>query len=301
MSVRTCGFKSRPGHTMTEIQIENIISFIIPWLLAHGVKIVFILFGAFVLNRIAKKFIEKTVRKAVTSEGRSAEAERKREETLIKIFAGGLKLIVWAIAIAMALPELGINIGPILAGAGILGLAIGFGTQHMVRDFLAGLFVILENQYRVEDYICLDDTCGTVEDITLRKAILRDLHGTVHHLPHGTVNKVANYTKKLGSARMDISVAYKEDIDHVMEVINKVGKEMAGESPWKEDTLTAIQVVGTGPSNFADSGVEITVAGDTKPGTQWGILREFRKRIKYAFDKEGIEIPFPQRTVWMKK
>jgi len=100
---------------------------------------------------------------------------------------------------------------------------------------------------------------------------------------------------------MDISVAYKEDIDHVMEVINKVGKEMAEESPWKEDTLTTIQVVGTGPSNFADSGIEITVTGDTKPGTQWGILREFRKRIKYAFDKEGIEIPFPQRTVWMKK
>jgi len=286
---------------MTEIQVGNIISFIIPWLLSHGVKIVFILFGAFVLNRIGRKFIEKTVRKAVVSDRHEADAKRKREETLIKIFAGSLKLIVWIIAVAMALPELGINIGPLLAGAGILGLAIGFGTQHMVRDFLAGLFVILENQYRVEDYVCLDDTCGTIEDITLRKTILRDLHGTVHHIPHGTVSKVANYTKKLGSARMDISVAYKEDIDHVMEVINKVGKEMAEESPWKEDTLTTIQVVGTGPSNFADSGIEITVTGDTKPGTQWGILREFRKRIKYAFDKEGIEIPFPQRTVWMKK
>ena len=301
MSVRTCGFKSRPGHTMTEIQIENIISFIIPWILAHGVKIVFILFGAFVLNRIAKKFIEKAVRKAVTSEGRGAEAERKREETLIKIFAGGLKLIVWTIAIVMTLPEFGINIGPILAGAGVLGLAIGVGTQHMVRDFLAGLFVILENQYRVEDYICLDSTCGTIEDITLRKTVLRDLHGTVHHIAHGSVGIVSNYTKKLGIARMDISVAYKEDIDHVMEVINQVGKKMAEESPWKEDTLTAIQASGTGPSNFADSGVEITVSGETKVGTQWGMLREFRRRIKYAFDKEGIEIPFPQRTVWMKK
>jgi len=286
---------------MTEIQIENIISFIIPWFLSHGVKIVFILFGAFVLNRIGIKFIEKTVRKAVTSEGRGAEAERKREETLIKIFAGGLKLIVWIIAAVMTLPEFGINIGPILAGAGVLGLAIGFGTQNMVRDFLAGLFVILENQYRVEDYICLDDTCGTIEDITLRKTVLRDLHGTVHHITHGSVGIVSNYTKKLGIARMDISVAYKEDIDHVMEVINKVGKEMAEESPWKEDTLTAIQVSGTGPSNFADSGVEITVSGETKVGTQWGMLREFRRRIKYAFDKEGIEIPFPQRTVWMKK
>lgn len=267
----------------------------------HGVKIVFILFGAFVLNRIGKKFIEKTVRKAVTSEGRGAEAERKREETLIKIFAGGLNLIIWTIAIVMTLPELGINIGPILAGAGVLGLAIGFGTQNMVRDFLAGLFVILENQYRIEDYICLDDTCGTIENITLRKTVLRDLHGTVHHITHGSVGIVSNYTKKLGIARMEVSVAYKEDIDHVMEVINKVGKEMAEESPWKEDTLTAIQVSGTGPSNFADSGVDITVSGETKVGTQWGMLREFRGRIKKAFDKEGIEIPFPQRTVWMRK
>ena len=100
---------------------------------------------------------------------------------------------------------------------------------------------------------------------------------------------------------MDISVAYKEDLDHVMVVINNVGKQMAEESPWKENTLTTIQVVGTGPSNFAESGIEITVAGDTKPGAQWGMLREYRKRIRYAFDKEGIEIPFPQRTVWIQK
>lgn len=286
---------------MTDMQIENIINFIIPWFLSHGIKIVFILFGAFILNRVGKKFIEKTVRKAVTSEGRSAEAERKREETLIKIFGGGLNIIVWAIAITMTLPELGINIGPILAGAGVLGLAIGFGTQNMVRDFLAGLFVILENQYRIEDYICLDDTCGTVEDITLRKTILRATDGTVHHLSHGSITKISNYTKKFGSARMDVSVAYKEDIDHVMEVINKVGNEMSEESPWKESTITPIQVVGTGPSNFADSGMEITVSGDTEPGMHWSMLREFRRRIKYAFDKEGIEIPYPHRTVIMKK
>ena len=237
----------------------------------------------------------------LTVDGLSPEAERKREDTLTQIFVNALKIIVWTITIVMILPEFGVNIAPILAGAGILGLAIGFGTQNVVRDFLAGIFVIIENQYRVEDYICLDDTCGTVEDITLRKTILRDVHGTTHHITHGAVNKVANYTKKLATARMDISVAYSEDINHVMTVINDVGKVMAGESPWKENTLTSIQVVGTGPSNFADSGIEITVAGDTKPGAQWGMLREFRRRIKYAFDQEGIEIPLPQRTVWIKQ
>jgi len=278
---------------MPTFELTTILPLLISWGLNHGIKIIFILFGAFILNRVGKKFIEKTVRTAITIGDGSAEAERKREETLIKIFDGSLKIVVWTVAIAMTLPEFGVNIGPLLAGAGVLGLAIGFGTQNIVRDFFGGLFVILENQYRIEDYICLDDTCGTVEEITLRKTILKDLHSGVHHIPHGSVGKVTNYTKNFGNARMDVSVAYKEDIDHVIEVLNKVGRVMAEESPWKEDTLAPIQVVGTGPSNFADSGVEITVAGETEPGTQWGILREFRRRIKYAFDKEGIEIPFP--------
>ena len=256
---------------------------------------------AFAVHKLGGKAVEKTIRMAVPPDDLSPDAERKREDTMIRIFVFGLKITVWSITIVMILPEFGVNIAPILAGAGVLGLAIGFGTQNVVRDFLAGFFVIIENQYRVEDYVCLNDTCGTVEDVTLRKTILRDVHGVTHHITHGTVNRVANYTKKMATARMDISVAYKEDLDHVMVVINNVGKQMAEESPWKENTLTTIQVVGTGPSNFAESGIEITVAGDTKPGTQWGMLREYRKRIRYAFDKEGIEIPFPQRTVWLQK
>lgn len=285
---------------MPEI-MNNILDVVAPWLLVHGIKIFFLILVAFAVHKLGGKAVEKTIRTAVPPDDLSPDAERKREDTMIRIFVFGLKIIVWSITIVMILPEFGVNIAPILAGAGVLGLAIGFGTQNVVRDFLAGFFVIIENQYRVEDYICLNDTCGTVEDVTLRKTILRDVHGVTHHITHGTVNRVANYTKKMATARMDISVAYKEDLDHVMVVINNVGKQMAEESPWKENTLTTIQVVGTGPSNFAESGIEITVAGDTKPGTQWGMLREYRKRIRYAFDKEGIEIPFPQSTVWLQK
>ena len=281
--------------------MTEFINLITPWLLTHGIKIVFILFVAFTIYVIGSKTLEKLIRRAVPPDGLDPDAERKREDTLIRIFATGLKVVVWSITLMMILPEFGVNIAPILAGAGVLGLAIGFGTQNVVRDFLAGLFVIIENQYRVEDYISLDDTEGTVEDITLRKTVIRDLHGTVHHITHGSVTLVSNYTKKLGSARMSISVAYKEDLDHVMVVINRVGKQMAEESPWKENTLTAIQVVGTGPSNFGDSSIDITVTGDTKAGYQWGMLREYRRRIKYAFDQEGIEIPFPQRSVWARK
>ncbi len=281
--------------------MNNILDVVAPWLLVHGIKIFFIILVAFAVHKLGGKAVEKTIRMAVPPDDLSPDAERKREDTIIQIVVFGLKITVWSITIVMILPEFGVNIAPILAGAGVLGLAIGFGTQNVVRDFLAGFFVIIENQYRVEDYICLNDTCGTVEDVTLRKTILRDVHGVTHHITHGTVNRVANYTKKMATARMDISVAYKEDLDHVMVVINNVGKQMAEESPWKENTLTTIQVVGTGPSNFAESGIEITVAGDTKPGAQWGMLREYRKRIRYAFDKEGIEIPFPQRTVWIQR
>ena len=281
--------------------MNNILDVVAPWLLVHGIKMFFIILVAFAVHKLGGKAVENTIRMAVPPDDLSPDAERKREDTMIRIFVFGLKIIVWSITIVMILPEFGVNIAPILAGAGVLGLAIGFGTQNVVRDFLAGLFVLIENQYRVEDYICLNDTCGTVVDVTLRKTILRDVNDVTHNITHGTVNKVANYTKKLATARMDISVAYKEDLDHVMVVINDVGKQMAEDSPWKENTLTTIQVVGTGPSNFADSGIEITVAGDTKPGTQWGRLREYRRRIRYSFDKEGKEIHFPQRTGWIQR
>jgi len=266
------------------------------WFIAHGIKILVILIAVILINRIGRKFIEKTVRKAVKHVDH--EAEVKRENTLIRIFSGALNIIVWLVAIMMILPELGINVGPILAGAGILGVALGFGCQWMIRDFLAGLFIILENQYRVGDVVCLDDICGGVEDITLRKTVLRDLDGKVHHLPNGSFQKVANLTYGFSRAHMNISVAYKEDIDKVIALINKIGKEMAEADPWKNYILKPIQVLGPGPDKFAESGIEIKVMGETKPLKQWDTLKEFRRRLKIAFDKEGIEIPFPQMSIW---
>ena len=278
------------------MDFQNFLQNLMPWLFTHGIKIILILLAAYVISRIGKKFINRTIKKAVKHTDR--EAEVKRENTLIRIFSGILNIIIWAIAIMMVLPEFGVNIGPILASAGILGVALGFGAQWMVRDFLAGLFIILENQYRIGDVVCLDDTCGGVEDITLRKTVLRDLDGQVHHIPNGSFKKAANLTGDFSRAHMNISVAYKEDIDKVMALINKAGKEMAEESPWKEYIIKPIQVAGPGPNKFGDSGIEIKVLGETKPLKQWDTLKEFRRRIKIAFDREGIEIPFPQMSVW---
>jgi len=261
-------------------------------------KILIILIIAFVINRLASKFIEKAVRRAVRQG--DPESEKKREDTLIGIFNGALRIVVWLVAIMMILSELGVNIGPVLAGAGILGVALGFGAQYMVRDFLAGLFIILENQYRVGDVVCLDATCGGVEDITLRKTVMRDLDGKVYHIPNGSFKMAANLTTDYSRAHMNVSVAYKEDVDQVIEVINRVGQAMAQESPWQEYILKPIQVMGTGPNKFAESGVEIKVLGETRPLKQWDVLREFRRRLKKTFDQEGIEIPFPQMSIWPK-
>lgn len=281
------------------MDFQNILQNILDWLLSSGIKVIFILITATLITKIGKSVISKAIKQAVVH--RDKEAEEKRERTLIGIFFGALKVAVWAVSVMMILSEAGLDVGPIIAGAGILGVALGFGAQYMIRDFLAGLFIILENQYRVGDVVCLDSTCGSVEDITLRKTILRDLDGKVYHIANGSFNTASNMTKDFSRAHMNVSVAYKEDLDKVMAVINKVGNDMAQEEPWKNDIRKPIQVLGPGPNKFGDSAIEIKVLGETKPLKQWDVLKEFRRRLKKAFDEEGIEIPFPQMSVWQRK
>lgn len=266
------------------------------WFMAHGIKIIVILIAALIINRAGRKFIEKAIKKGVKDT--TEEETQKRQKTLIRIFSGALKVIVWLVVIMTILTELGVNVGPILAGAGILGVALGFGAQYMIRDFLAGLFVLLENQYRVGDVVCLDNTCGGVEDITIRKTVLRDLDGKLYHIPNGAFKMSANLTKGYSRAHMNVTVAYKEDLDRVMGIINRVGKEMAEDEPWKGYIEKPIQVLGPGPDKFGDSGIEIKVLGETKPLKQWDTLKEFRRRLKKVFDEEGVEIPFPQMSIW---
>ena len=278
------------------MDIQNLFQNIMPWLSSSGYQIFLILVIFLFFQLAGKRIIEEIVRKAIKHEDK--ESEEKRENTLIGLFNGVFKILIWLIAIMMILSEIGFNIAPILASAGILGVALGFGAQSMVRDFLDGFFIILENQYRIGDVITLEDVTGRVEEISLRKTVIRDLDGRVHHVPNGSFTRVSNLTGDYSRAHMDISVSYQEDIDKVMILINKVGKEMAEISPWKEKIIEPIQVMGTGPNNFAASGIEIKVLGKTKPTRQWDVLREFRRRIKIAFDEEGVEIPFPQMSVW---
>jgi small conductance mechanosensitive channel len=273
---------------------------IIPWLLDHGIKIVFIAVAAWLVTNILSRIIIRTVRVAVVAdENTSKEGEKKREDTLIRIFNGALRIVILILAIMMILQEVGLKIGPLIAGAGIIGLAVGFGGQYLIRDIISGFFLILENQYRIGDSIDINGTGGLVEDISLRKTTLRDMNGTVHHIPHGEIKIVSNLSKSYARVNLNIGISYKSDLEQAISVINRTGMELAEDPLFRDSVISPPQFLRV--NDFADSAVVLKILGDTKPLKQWEITGELRKRLKIAFDREGIEIPFPQRVIHQVK
>lgn len=281
---------------ITTKYINEYSELIIPWLLTNGIKIVFIIIIAVFLNKILNRFIQKAVRIAIRPDRYSSkEAEEKRENTLIQIFTTTSKICILCISILMILGEFGIEIGPILAAAGIVGLAFGFGGQYLIRDIISGLFIILENQYRVGDVVDLDLASGKVEQISLRKTTLRDIDGTVHHIPHGEIKRVSNLSNEFSRININIGVAYNSDIERVIAIVNQIGNELANDPEWKNYIIQAPQFLRI--DEFADSSIVIKILGEALPDKKWDITGELRKRIKITFDKEGIEIPFPQLVI----
>lgn len=282
---------------LQNINFQNILQSLTPWLLSHGLKIVLILIGAWLITRIAKIFISRLVGQFVsqTYKTRDSQAQEKRVKTLEGVLGGAVKVVIWLMAGLMVISEFGVNIGPLLAVAGVAGIAFGFGGQYLIRDLISGLFVILEDQYRVGDVACVADTCGLVEDINLRRTILRDLDGTVHHIPNGEIAKAANLSKQFSRVNLNIGIDYSSDLEKVIKIVNKIGKELAEDSQWKKDIIKAPQFLRV--DDFGDSAIVIKILGDTKPLRQWDVTGELRKRLKIAFDKEGITIPFPQMVV----
>ncbi len=279
--------------------IYRISESLVPWFFSTGLKIIGILVAAVVADKVGRFFIDKSVRELVKPDMAVPdykEAERKREDTLIKIFNNILRITILIVIVLTILPQLGIDITGLLAGAGIVGIALGLGARSLIQDFLAGIFIILENVYRIGDVVCLDGTCGAVENITLRKTVLRDLDGVEHHISNGSIKKASNLSKDFARVNLNVSVAYNSDLEKVIEVVNKVGNELAQDAQWKDDILKPPQFLRV--DDFADSAIIIKIVGDTKPLKQWAVAGELRKRLKIAFDKENIEIPFPQIVVW---
>jgi len=267
------------------------------WLGGHGWRIALMILltvGSIVaVGEFVPKLVGSTL---IRRAGESEEEISKRGATLSGVLVGTGQITVLFIAMFMLLLELQINIAPILAGFGVAGIAIGFGAQSLVKDIVTGIFIILENQYRVGDWVKIADIDGLVEDINLRRTVLRDFSGTVHVVPNGEIRVASNYTKELARVNMNVSVAYSEDIDHVISVINRVGKELAEDPEWAPSILTPPQALGV--DKLGDSGIEIKILGETKPMQPWATMRELRLRLKKAFDKEGIEIPWPHTKVY---
>jgi small conductance mechanosensitive channel len=278
---------------------ENIIKWtdqIIPWLLNHGIRIVLVVIIAYLLNLLLRRIFARAIRVAVVAdETMSEEAEKKREDTLINISDGAIRISLIIVAFLMILQEAGLKIGPVLAGAGIVGLAVGFGAQYLIRDIITGLFIILENQYRIGDVVKIDGTDGTVEKITMRLTTLRDLNGTVHHIPHGEIKRVSNLSKTFARVNLDIGISYSSNLEKVINVINQTGEELGNDPAYRDGIITPPKFLRV--NEFADSAIIVKILGDTKPLRQWEITGELRKRLKIAFDREGIEIPFPQVVV----
>ena len=246
----------------------------------------------FLLKRI-KNIMIKHIEKSGKVDVNEAQ---KRIDTLHGILKMSISVIIWLMIIMILLKKLGVDIAPLIAGAGILGLAVGFGAQELVRDIISGFFILLEDQVRKGDVAIINGTGGLVENIGLRTIRLRDLSGVVHVFQNGKINTLSNMTKEWSAMVFEIGVAYKEDTDRVVEVMKQVSEEMREDQNFKTLINEPIEVFGV--ENFADSAVVIKARLKTKPIQQWTVGREYRRRLKKAFDEQGIEIPFPHRTVY---
>ncbi len=268
------------------------------WFVQHGFRILVILIAGIVLWIVAQKAIPAMVNQTMArpKRGESREGMKRRAETLCRVFLGLARLMIILFVLFMILAELDINIGPILAGVGVAGIAIGFGAQYVIRDLIAGVFIIMENQYRVGDVAKVADVAGLVEEVNLRKTVLRDLDGVVHHIPNGEIRVASNYSRHFARVNLDVSVSYGTDLNHAMEVINGVCNKMAEEEEWKSVIRETPQVLRV--NKLGDSGIDIKIVGDVKPLEQWRVTGELRLRIKNEFDRVGIEIPWPHTKVY---
>jgi len=268
------------------------------WLMGHGARLLVILAVGVGLWFGLGKFLPPLVRRTIVrTKGESKIGAKKRADTLVGVFMGTGKILILVVIAFMLLSELNIPIAPILAGFGIAGIAVGFGAQYLIRDLIAGIFILMENQYRVGDVARVADIAGLVEEITLRKTVLRDLDGIVHHVPNGEIKVASNYTRHFSRVNLDVSVAYGTDLDHAISVINRVGQELAVEENWHDRIISPPQVLRV--NKFGDSGIDIKILGDVRPMEQWAVMGELRLRIKKVFDEQGIEIPWPHVKLYL--
>ena len=271
------------------------------WALENGVRIGIVLGLAVVLHLIAKRAIPRAVGLAMQPQLQEAggamalAGHQQRVETISRVFVRTADIVIIVVAAFLILAEIGVSLAPLIAGAGIAGIAVGFGAQSLIRDTVAGAFIVIEDQYRTGDVVAIAGVSGTVEDVTLRRTVLRDLDGVVHSVPNGEITVASNMTRDWSGVNMIVGVGYGEDVDRVRALVDEIGEELAADPDWSAQIVKTPAVARV--NELGESSVDLRVVGRTAPHRQWDVASELRQRIKTSFDAEGIEIPFPHRVV----
>jgi small conductance mechanosensitive channel len=266
------------------------------WLLTSGLRIVVIVLGGIIgcrAVRILAARLESMIAGAAPTED-----EEQRARTLTRVFRSTTLVIIVTIVVLMILVELGLDIGPLIAGAGIAGVALGLGAQTLISDVIGGFFILMEDQFAVGDGIKVGDIGGGVEKMTLRATFLRDLDGTLHVIPNGEIRIVSNLTKDWARARVDVGVAYEEDIGRALATLERIGRDLHQDEEFASSLLEEPKV--SGPEALGDWSVTLRIMVKTEPGQKWTVLRELRRRVKETFEQEGIEMPYPRQEVLMR-
>ncbi len=287
------------------------------WFVDRPLRIIIILTIAFVATRLTKRWIKGLVAGIIAPKSTPTQklerlgidvpsqiaaqpSARKasRAESISTLLTSTAVVIIWTITVLIILGEFGVDLAPLIAGAGIAGVALGFGAQQLVKDCISGLFMLLEDQYGIGDVIDLGEATGTVENVSLRTTVLRGVDGTVWHVPNGVVQRVGNLSQLWSVALVDVDVAYDTDLDRARALLERAANNVCARDAHADQIIQAPKVLGV--EALAADGITIRVITRVEPGAQWEIQREMREEIKNVFDADGIEIPFPQRTVWMR-
>jgi small conductance mechanosensitive channel len=288
------------------------------WFIEKPFQILIIFVVAWVLARLSRRWVRRFVTKIVDPERSSTERLGKygiglpealaapepdprrtaRANSISIVLTSTTIVTIWVIALLTILGVVGIELGPLIAGAGIAGVALGFGAQTLVRDCIAGLFMLIEDQYGIGDVVDLGEAVGVVEEVSLRTTVLRSLDGTVWHVPNGVVQRVGNRSQLWSVAVIDVDVAYDTDLERARQLLERAAVEVCERDEYREFVLEAPTVLGV--EALAADGISIRLTVKVTPGSQWNLQRAIREHVKRVFDDASIEIPFPQRTVWMR-
>jgi small-conductance mechanosensitive channel len=271
-------------------------NFLDNWL--NIVIVIAVLLAVIIVVIIVARRIRRLVERRISDD---KQIIKKRTFTFIGAVSNLIIIISVVAALLVIADRVGISVTPLLAGAGVASIVIGFGAQSLIKDLINGIFILLEQWYQVNDIITIGDTTGTVERFNLRTTVIRDLEGTLHFVPNGEISKLSNRTHTWSRALIQIGVHYKENIDKVIKVLEEVFDELISDKKYKKSILERPEILGEGGvSELSDSAVVFTIICKVKPGQQWTIARQLRKRIKESFDMEGIEIPYPCTNVYMR-